>query len=1443
MRVRTVETISELQRLLGLSHSGQLLEPDLDVVETDCDHHSRKRRDAEVLCTLAANLDGNCLDLGTSHGRSAYKLGTNLPAGHKIFTVNILPEQYDESGGKLITHLLTKDDIGCYYREAGLQNIEQHYANTAKWNIPEQIDHLAMAFIDAAHDEEMVYADSKLIYDRVAPGGYICWHDFNPGLRTKHHWIDDCMKGVERFLKEYGFAETELIHLKDSWIAILKVPAAVTTSSPTQSNTSMRDLRYVWAYPAYDDSRVAEDNARVARIRSWGYDVVAFPLKCPGGWWHFPKLDAAWQQKDRALLDQYEELEKTLSDRDVLIAAGGSMLHPEFIEGLDVYTVFTCCDDPESSEVLSKPAAPAFDFSFSMNVACLDDYRAWGCKNVDWFYHAIQPEITAPGITEESILSGQRDLDLVLLCERVFNLSDRAQRVEQLTKEFPDAFIRGRGWPGGHVEPAPVYARSKIGWNLHNSVGPCNARLITLPANGVMQICDNQSDLGKLLKLGEEVVGFDTIEECIDKTRYYLAHDEERRIVAANGWKRVQRDYTEQAQWERILDCIKDDYQREQAPKPAVAASACGEPGRTVSSLTSVSTSVTYPKISGTKPKVLLLVDRPGWAYDNAARHVATELADEFEFRIEYVAQQPNLNASPFDLLYVFFWGETYHHRFNVPPEKVIKEISSHRWANEDNYGRLTPQQTAQRHLQDAGTWTATSHRLQNTFNPIKNVFHVPNGFSPEEFSAPDREGPLRIGWAGNAKDPCKGLNDILAPASGDDFELYIADGGLNPAQMSEFYKSIDILCVASTAEGEPLTLVEGMASGCFPVCVDVGIVPELVHHGQNGLVIERKPEAFQAAWQWCRTNPRRVREAGRKNAFESLKHRRWESVAEQWRQPLRSAWLGLQGGGEENTPVPSSTEMWQRNLGENLLQWPTRARKAAEWIQQLLPLPKQNATMVDLGCGHQTLRQLIPSDLAYTPVDNIARELNVQVYDLEKERPEGRFSVAASLGLLEYLNNLESFLNWVATHAGNYVFSYNDCSDPERLERQHWKCRWSFDRIVHYLKEQGGRILRTEDLGKREMLCAVTFQTAGSNERELAQISTPKPDQIGLTSNSTTQVESTKTIALLSAGIDGDNSGDALIVDACRRILHGNELREFPLLQKLNDAQIAAINDCDATVICGTNLYQHVFACPLTPDVLQKIKTPIIPLGVGGSAPIGRLPQMDAEGARAVRMIHDRCNLGSVRDPASLEFIQQLGIKNIELTACPVLFHALREPEFKPHPGNRIAVSIRARLLHVEEHWNQKQEHTLRLLCERFRPTLVLQSPYDLELAQRLQDEFDIEYRHDPKWQQGPLTQTVVDTDRAIGFRLHFGMLSLAYGLPSIFLATDTRTTEFCNMVEVPYHAVQKYEDDRLIAELDSPTPDYTNFKRRWRELAIVMADTLDKNDIPHVLRTKGCV
>lgn len=315
------------------------------------------------------------------------------------------------------------------------------------------------------------------------------------------------------------------------------------------------------------------------------------------------------------------------------------------------------------------------------------------------------------------------------------------------------------------------------------------------------------------------------------------------------------------------------------------------------------------------KPRILMLADKPGWAFDINARGIAAALQDLFEFRIEYVVQKPDLSAWDYDLLVVMFWGEDYHLRFKPDPRRVIKQVSSHRWALEDHYGKLTVEATVARYLGDCTSLIVPSERLLRLFGPYRPTFLTPKGIDPTQLDSTSRpNGNLRVGWVGNKKDPCKGLGDILVPAVGRDFDFVIAGGELNQSQMVDFYRSIDVLCIASTAEGDPRPLIEGMASGCFPVTVDVGIVPELVEHRKNGLIVERKVESFQAALQWCYFNLEWIRETGNERAQRVREQRAWTSVAVSWRKAFEAG-LEAARGDSPQTAVVHPSRCFKPNL------------------------------------------------------------------------------------------------------------------------------------------------------------------------------------------------------------------------------------------------------------------------------------------------------------------------------------------------------------------------------------------------------------------------------------------------------------------------------------------------------------------------------------------------
>lgn len=333
-------------------------------------------------------------------------------------------------------------------------------------------------------------------------------------------------------------------------------------------------IKILFGYPWFESKacgNVEDINLSYIRhLNEVGFDVEGFCLTLdpPSPCLNFNELDRRWRWGERKLLEMYEKLELALEGKHVFINGPGINLHPEFVASLPVFTVFQCFDDPENSHNLSRPVAAAYDFCLIGNIAEVETYRNWGVKAVEWAPMGLKPTIYDPALTYEMILNGERDIDLFMMADRLSPW--RKDRLDKLAQAFPDAYFYGQGWHRGYLPSGhemKFLQRSKIGPNLHNSTGPINYRTFYLPANGVMQICDNKTHLAGIYELGKEVVGFDSVKECIEQCRYYLAHDEERRLIAANGWKRALTDYTEEAVFRRNVALIEERLKLFQ-PKP-----------------------------------------------------------------------------------------------------------------------------------------------------------------------------------------------------------------------------------------------------------------------------------------------------------------------------------------------------------------------------------------------------------------------------------------------------------------------------------------------------------------------------------------------------------------------------------------------------------------------------------------------------------------------------------------------------------------------------------------------------------------------------------------------------------------------------------------------------------------------------------------------------------
>lgn len=302
-------------------------------------------------------------------------------------------------------------------------------------------------------------------------------------------------------------------------------------------------------------------DAWLARLRKSGFDVHPFSLVFnedkPVA--YFKELNMLWKSHDKALLKLYSNLLKKLEGYDAFICFNGANIHPEFVSQINCITVYGCFDDPEVSHKLSKPVAEYFDISLVGNIAEVDTYKSWGIQNVRWWPLGFRETDYNKFLNEEMILSNKRKHDISLLCEKTSGY--RTNKLDQYVDAFPKGKYFGKGWPNGYLEESKrieLLQNTKIGINIHNSTGPINFRTFYLPANGIMQICDNKSWLSKIFKLDYEVVGYDSIEEAIELTNYYLNNPIKRKEIAVNGWKRAIKEYNEQKCFQIAFDAIKD---------------------------------------------------------------------------------------------------------------------------------------------------------------------------------------------------------------------------------------------------------------------------------------------------------------------------------------------------------------------------------------------------------------------------------------------------------------------------------------------------------------------------------------------------------------------------------------------------------------------------------------------------------------------------------------------------------------------------------------------------------------------------------------------------------------------------------------------------------------------------------------------------------------------
>ncbi len=87
----------------------------------------------------------------------------------------------------------------------------------------------------------------------------------------------------------------------------------------------------------------------------------------------------------------------------------------------------------------------------------------------------------------------------------------------------------------------------------------------------------------------------------------------------------------------------------------------------------------------------------------------------------------------------------------------------------------------------------------------------------------------------------------ILA-SEGSDVSVRLA-GNIPNSEIQQRLQQFDVITLLSDYEGLPIALLEGMACGCVPVCLNMRSgIPELIQHKVTGLLVSDRAESFVAA-------------------------------------------------------------------------------------------------------------------------------------------------------------------------------------------------------------------------------------------------------------------------------------------------------------------------------------------------------------------------------------------------------------------------------------------------------------------------------------------------------------------------------------------------------------------------------------------------------------------
>ncbi len=341
-------------------------------------------------------------------------------------------------------------------------------------------------------------------------------------------------------------------------------------------------------------------------------------------------------------------------------------------------------------------------------------------------------------------------------------------------------------------------------------------------------------------------------------------------------------------------------------------------------------------------------------------------------------------------------------------------------------------------------------------------------------------------------------------------------------------------------------------------------------------------------------------------------------------------------------------------------------------------------------------------------------------------------------------------------------------------------------------------------------------------------------------------------------------NIGDAFVFDSSLKLLNFEQL-DVLSISEVDQTAIDRVNaEYDYVFLRGSNYIHSEMDWERAPDVLRRLRIPVIAFGIGAQAPVSGKLELSEATRTVLRLIADSTASVGVRGTYSAEVLDGLGIRNVRIIGCPTAFRA-NDPHLTITlpPLDQVETAGVTLRREVSCDYAQDIERYLTFhrdlvtaMARRFDVTLMAQGEIEekkLALGTPAQKDEAIAALRDNGWANAWYlddemerlyrsrmfySDVVADYERLVrrldlvlGYRLHGNLMALANGTPSIYFTYDSRTVEFAETFQIPSFDVFSGEDFRLAEYWEQSR--FDRFNATHSRVYAAMRDFLVENGV----------